>query len=139
MKVIECNLRSSRSFPFVSKTLGVNLIDLATRAMCGEVVKPAVIDLMEMQYVCCKAPMFSFTRLQGADPRLRVEMTSTGEVAAFGTSPTRAYLMVGWPAPCWLLCSYLLVLVVGPAQYWLQAAQERRTHFDFSWLGPFEE
>jgi carbamoyl-phosphate synthase large subunit len=93
LRVIECNLRSSRSFPFVSKTLGVNLVELATRAMCGAPVRSVNVDLMEAQYVVCKAPMFSFTRLQGADPRLRVEMTSTGEVAAFASDPTRAYLM----------------------------------------------
>jgi carbamoyl-phosphate synthase large subunit/carbamoyl-phosphate synthase small subunit len=93
IKVIECNLRSSRSFPFVSKTIGVNLVEQATRAMLGVRVIPAAVNISELEFVCCKAPMFSFSRMQGADPRLRVEMTSTGEVAAFASDPTRAYLI----------------------------------------------
>merc|ERR1719410_927011 len=92
IKVIECNLRASRSFPFVSKTLNVNFIDLATRAMLGEHVRPAEFSLFDFDYVCVKAPMFSFTRLQGADPVLRVEMASTGEVASFGESKHEAFL-----------------------------------------------
>jgi len=92
IKVIECNLRASRSFPFVSKTLNVNLIDLATRAMLGEEVRPANFSLFDFDYVCVKAPMFSFTRLQGADPVLRVEMASTGEVACFGETKHEAFL-----------------------------------------------
>lgn len=82
--VIECNLRASRSFPFVSKVLGVNFIELATRAMLGERVKP--VDIPKPPYVAVKAPQFSFSRLQGADPVLAVEMRSTGEVACFGES-----------------------------------------------------
>merc|ERR1719410_2886535 len=92
IKVIECNLRASRSFPFVSKTFNVNFIDLATRAMLGHVVRPAEFSLFDFDYVCVKAPMFSFTRLQGADPVLRVEMASTGEVACFGETKHEAYL-----------------------------------------------
>merc|ERR1719189_1221973 len=92
IKVIECNLRASRSFPFVSKTLNVNLIDQATRVMLGEHVRPADFSLFDFDYVCVKAPMFSFTRLQGADPVLRVEMASTGEVACFGETKHEAYL-----------------------------------------------
>jgi len=92
IKVIECNLRASRSFPFVSKTLNVNFIDLATRAMLGDKVKKAAFSLDNFDYVCVKAPMFSFTRLQGADPVLRVEMASTGEVACFGETKHEAFL-----------------------------------------------
>jgi len=92
IKVIECNLRASRSFPFVSKTLNVNLIDLATRAMLGEDVRPVRFSLFDFDYVCVKVPMFSFTRLLGADPILRVEMASTGEVACFGETKYEAYL-----------------------------------------------
>jgi len=92
IKVIECNLRASRSFPFVSKTLNVNLIDLATRAMLGEDVRPVHFSLFDFDYVCVKVPMFSFTRLLGADPILRVEMASTGEVACFGETRYEAYL-----------------------------------------------
>ncbi|GAA5932565.1 hypothetical protein JCM3775_005962 [Rhodotorula graminis] len=92
LKVIECNLRASRSFPFVSKVLGVNFIDYATAAIVGENV-PAPIDVMEQQrdYVAIKVPQFSWTRLAGADPFLGVEMASTGEVAAFGADLAEAY------------------------------------------------
>lgn len=90
--VIECNLRASRTFPFVSKTLHANFISLATRAMCGLNVKPYNISLLDIDYVCVKAPMFSFTRLRGADPTLGVEMASTGEVACFGDDAHEAFL-----------------------------------------------
>lgn len=92
LKVIECNLRASRSFPFVSKVLGVNFIDVATAAIVGEDV-PEPVDLMEQQrdYVAIKVPQFSWTRLAGADPYLGVEMASTGEVASFGVDVAEAY------------------------------------------------
>ncbi|GAA5972250.1 hypothetical protein JCM11641_002374 [Rhodosporidiobolus odoratus] len=92
LKVIECNLRASRSFPFVSKVLGHNFIDTATAAIVGQDV-PAPIDLMKEKrdYVAIKVPQFSWTRLAGADPYLGVEMASTGEVAAFGTDLAEAY------------------------------------------------
>ena len=69
LKVIECNLRASRSFPFVSKVLGVNFIDIATAAIVGQDV-PAPVDLMKIKrdYVAIKVPQFSWTRLAGADP-----------------------------------------------------------------------
>jgi len=94
IKVIECNLRASRSFPFVSKTFNVNFIDLATRAMVlpDTKVHRVNFNLMDIDYVCVKAPMFSFSRLQGADPVLRVEMASTGEVACFGDTRYEAYM-----------------------------------------------
>eukprot|EP00948_MAST-09A_sp_MAST-9A-sp1_P003695 g3695.t1 len=79
VKVIECNLRASRSFPFASKTFNFNFINLATKAMCGLPVKPQQFSLVDLDYVAFKAPMFSFTRLAGADPTLGVEMHSTGE------------------------------------------------------------
>lgn len=88
--VIECNLRSSRSFPFVSKVSGVNFIDLAVAAMLGEDPQPMPIE--GLKYVGVKAPQFSFHRLQGADPTLHVEMASTGEVATLGTSLYDAFL-----------------------------------------------
>ncbi|TNY20630.1 spermidine synthase [Rhodotorula diobovata] len=92
LKVIECNLRASRSFPFVSKVLGVNFIDYATAAIVGENV-PAPVDVMKEKrdYVAIKVPQFSWTRLAGADPYLGVEMSSTGEVAAFGADLAEAY------------------------------------------------
>ncbi|KAK9471935.1 uncharacterized protein V1510DRAFT_430852 [Dipodascopsis tothii] len=92
LKVIECNLRASRSFPFVSKVLGVNFIDVATKALIGRDV-PEPTDLMAIPrpYVSTKVPQFSFTRLAGADPFLGVEMASTGEVACFGKDLAEAY------------------------------------------------
>ena len=92
VQVIECNLRASRTFPFVSKTLKNNFISLATRAMCGLDAKPYRISLLDIDYCCVKAPMFSFTRLRGADPTLGVEMASTGEVACFGQDMHEAFM-----------------------------------------------
>ncbi|HUD19622.1 MAG TPA: carbamoyl-phosphate synthase (glutamine-hydrolyzing) large subunit [Patescibacteria group bacterium] len=88
--VIECNLRASRSIPFVSKATGVNFITLATRVALGKKVKPIIMK--RMHHVTVKVPQFSFKRLRGADPVLRVEMSSTGEVAAFGADIHEAYL-----------------------------------------------
>lgn len=92
LKVIECNLRASRSFPFVSKVLGTNFIDVATRVLVGQDV-PAAQDLMKVKrdYVATKVPQFSWTRLAGADPFLGVEMSSTGEMACFGKDLIEAY------------------------------------------------
>nr|P46056.1 RecName: Full=Carbamoyl phosphate synthase arginine-specific large chain; Short=CPS; Short=CPSase; AltName: Full=Ammonium-dependent carbamoyl phosphate synthetase; AltName: Full=Arginine-specific carbamoyl phosphate synthetase, ammonia chain; AltName: Full=Glutamine-dependent carbamoyl phosphate synthetase; Flags: Precursor [Cutaneotrichosporon cutaneum]AAA21443.1 carbamoyl phosphate synthetase large subunit [Cutaneotrichosporon cutaneum] len=92
LKVIECNLRASRSFPFVSKVLGHNFIDTASAAIMDTNV-PAPIDLMAQKrdYVAIKVPQFSWTRLPGADPFLGVEMASTGEVASFGKDIYDAY------------------------------------------------
>jgi len=90
--VIECNLRASRSFPFSSKVLGTNFIDVATRALVGREV-PAPVDLMQEKrdYLAIKVPQFSWTRLAGADPYLGVEMSSTGEMACFGRNKIEAY------------------------------------------------
>lgn len=92
LKVIECNLRASRSFPFVSKVLGTNFIDVATRALVGKEI-PEQADLMEVprDYTAVKVAQFSWTRLAGADPYLGVEMASTGEVACFGSDVREAY------------------------------------------------
>lgn len=92
LKVIECNIRASRSFPFVSKVLGTSFISVAAQALLGENV-PAPVDLMAQKYnyVATKVPQFSFTRLAGADPFLGVEMASTGEIACFGDSLVEAY------------------------------------------------
>jgi carbamoyl-phosphate synthase large subunit len=103
VKVIECNLRASRSFPFVSKILKTNFIDLATRIIMDIPVKPLEIDIFEMNYVGVKAPQFSFTRLEGADPTLGVEMASTGEVGCLGADFDEAFikalLSVGYRLP----------------------------------------
>ena len=92
IKVIECNLRASRSIPFVSKATKVNYIHLATRVMLGR--KPDVGEnrALDLDYVVVKAAQFSFTRLPGADPTLGVEMASTGEVACFGEDLDEALL-----------------------------------------------
>ena len=92
LKVIECNLRASRSFPFVSKVLGTNFIDIATRALLDKEV-PQPVDLMQEKrdYLSVKVPQFSWTRLAGADPYLGVEMASTGEIACFGKDLVEAY------------------------------------------------
>jgi len=93
VKVIECNLRASRSFPFSSKCIGTNFIETATRAMCGDAALEAVEKPVNKgDYVGVKAPMFSFQRLKGADPSLGVEMASTGEVACFGAGKYDAFL-----------------------------------------------
>ncbi len=92
VKVIECNLRASRSFPFVSKMLKVNLIDLATRIIMGDEAERPSKSSFELNYVGVKAPQFSFTRLEGADPVSGVEMASTGEAACLGDSFNEAFL-----------------------------------------------
>lgn len=92
IKVIECNVRASRSFPFVSKVMGLDLIELATKAIMGSpLVEYAKIDIPK-DYVGVKVPQFSFSRLSGADPVLGVEMASTGEVACFGRDKYEAYI-----------------------------------------------
>ncbi len=92
IKVIECNLRASRSFPFVSKVLKINFIDLATRAMLGIRIEKPNKSAFDLDYVGVKASQFSFQRLQGADPVLRVDMTSTGEVGCIGVDTNEAIL-----------------------------------------------
>ncbi len=103
IKVIECNLRASRSFPFVSKVLKVNLIELATRVMLGMPVEKPAKDLFDIEYVGIKAPQFSFARLQKADPVLGVDMSSTGEVGCLGNTYYDAILQsmlsVGYRIP----------------------------------------
>lgn len=92
IKVIECNVRASRSFPFVSKVMGVDLIEMATKAMMGIPFAPYPPVKVPEHYVGVKVPQFSFSRLSGADPVLGVEMASTGEVASFGRDKYEAYL-----------------------------------------------
>lgn len=92
IKVIECNLRASRSFPFVSKVLKINLIELATRIMLGLPVEKPAKSLFDLDYVGIKASQFSFNRLQKADPVLGVDMSSTGEVGCLGEDSRAALL-----------------------------------------------
>ena len=103
IKVIECNLRASRSFPFVSKVLKVNFIDIATKVMLGLPVEIPHKSAFDLDYVGIKAPQFSFSRLQKADPVLGVEMASTGEVACIGDdfheAILKSMLSVGYTVP----------------------------------------
>ena len=103
IKVIECNLRASRSFPFVSKVLKINFIELATKVMLGLPVEKPNKNLFELYYVGIKASQFSFNRLQKADPVLGVDMASTGEVGCIGSDTScavlKAMLSVGYRIP----------------------------------------
>ena len=92
IKVIECNLRASRSFPFVSKVLKINFIDIATKVMMGIPVEKPHKNAFDLDYVGIKASQFSFSRLQGADPVLGVDMSSTGEVGCIGDDTSEAIL-----------------------------------------------
>ncbi len=103
VSVIECNLRSSRSFPFVSKVLKTNLIDLATKVMLGLHPQPLQKDVFDIDYVGVKSSQFSFARLQDADPILGVDMSSTGEVGCIGDrfdeALLKSVLSVGYTIP----------------------------------------
>ena len=113
--VIECNLRASRSFPFVSKVLKINLIDLATKVMLGVPVEKPNKNLFDLDYVGIKASQFSFNRLQKADPVLGVDMSSTGEVGCLGDDTNQALiksmLSVGQSIP-----KHTLLLSTGGAK-----------------------
>jgi carbamoyl-phosphate synthase large subunit len=103
IKVIECNLRASRSMPFVSKVLKINLIDQATRVMLQLPVEKPHKSIFDLDYIGCKAPQFSFSRLKKADPVLGVDMSSTGEVGCIGDTYyeaiLKAMLSVGYTIP----------------------------------------
>lgn len=103
LKVIECNLRASRSFPFASKVTGVNFITIATQALLKKAPPDVRYQTIDLDHVGVKAAQFSFARLHGADPRLGVEMASTGEVACFGDNAEQALLLalmaVGFKLP----------------------------------------
>ena len=92
VRVIECNLRSSRSFPFCSKVSRVNMIEMSVRAMLDEKVEKVPVSALDLGWVGVKAAQFSFSRLHGADPALGVEMASTGEVGCIGTDLSDAFL-----------------------------------------------
>lgn len=115
IKVIECNLRASRSFPFVSKVLKMNFIDLATRIIMEKDVPKINISSFDLDYVGVKAPQFSFSRLKGSDPVLGVDMVSTGEVACLGDDFNEAFLKslisVGFKIP-----EKNLLLSTGPLE-----------------------
>ena len=118
VKVIECNLRASRSFPFVSKVTGTNYAREATRRMLG-IREPIANNSLDLDYVGVKVPMFSFGRITGADPMLGVEMASTGEVGCLGTSLNDA-LLHGMLATGFRFPKKGVLLSTGPVQdkYW---------------------
>ena len=126
IKVIECNLRASRSFPFVSKVLKINFIELATKVMLGVPVEKPDKNLFDLDYVGIKASQFSFNRLQKADPVLGVDMASTGEVGCLGDDTNcailKAMLSVGYRIPE----KSVLLSTGGPKQKveMLQAARQ---------------
>jgi carbamoyl-phosphate synthase large subunit len=113
VKVIECNLRASRSFPFVSKVFKLNFVDLAVRNIMGKSVPRIDRSSFDLDYVGIKAPQFSFTRLKGSDPILGVEMASTGEVACLGDDFNETFLKslisVGFKLP-----NKTILLSTGP-------------------------
>jgi carbamoyl-phosphate synthase large subunit len=115
IKVIECNLRASRSMPFVSKVLKTNLIELATKVMLGVPVEKPHKSVFELDYVGVKAPQFSFSRLAKADPVLGVDMSSTGEVGCIGEgfyeAILKAMFSVGYRVP-----KKSILLSTGPAR-----------------------
>lgn len=124
VKVIECNLRASRSFPFVSKVTGNNFIREATRAMLG-VRGPVQNRALDLDYVAVKVAQFSFSRLAGADPTLGVEMASTGEVACFGDDLNEA-LLKGLLATGFKFPSKGVLLSLGPVAEKTRFLEEAR-------------
>ncbi|MHC1775386.1 MAG: carbamoyl-phosphate synthase (glutamine-hydrolyzing) large subunit [Lentimicrobium sp.] len=129
IKVIECNLRASRSFPFVSKVLKINLIELATRVMLGLKVEKPGKSAFDLDYVGIKASQFSFARLQAADPVLGVEMASTGEVGCIGENYYEALLTamlsVGYRIP-----EKNILLSTGDARSKIELLQSARMLID---------
>jgi carbamoyl-phosphate synthase large subunit len=126
VKVIECNLRASRSFPFVSKILDVNFVEIATRVLMGHDVPVFGGANLDLDYVGVKAPQFSFLRLEGADPTLGVEMASTGEVGCLGADFDEAFLKallsVGYRMPV-----RSILLSTGPIVSKAQFIESART------------
>ncbi len=125
IKVIECNLRASRSFPFVSKVLKTNFIEIAAEIMIGMEVQKPVKSIFDLDYVGIKAPQFSFSRLQKADPVLGVEMASTGEVGCLGEdyyeAILKAMLSVGYKIP-----ENNILLSTGPARSTIELLNSAR-------------
>jgi len=116
VKVIECNLRASRSFPFASKVFKINFVDVATKIIMNKRISKIDRSSFDLDYVGVKAPQFSFTRLKGSDPILGIEMSSTGEVACIGDDFNEAFLKslisVGFKMP-----RKNILLSTGPVEY----------------------
>merc|ERR1712151_370553 len=131
--VIECNLRASRSMPFISKTYNVNFIAMATRITLGLPQPSVTIQPIDMDCVAAKCPVFSFNRLKNSDPRLGVEMQSTGEVACFGQNQYEAFLKAMISAGFKLPAKNILLSIGGGVHgktQFLEAAQ-RLTEMGF--------
>ncbi len=114
LKVIECNLRASRSFPFVSKVTNHNLIAIATQIMMGQ-TPPGYYETLELDYVGVKTPQFSYNRLKGANPVAHVEMASTGEVACLGENLSQAFYQ-SWKATGQKISGKKMLVSIGGAQ-----------------------
>jgi len=129
IKVIECNLRASRSFPFVSKVLKSNFIEIATQIMLGIKVEKPMKSIFDLDYVGIKAPQFSFSRLQKADPVLGVEMASTGEVGCIGEdyyeAILKAMLSVGYTIP-----KNNILLSTGPARTTIELLESAKLLYE---------
>jgi len=125
VKVIECNLRASRSFPFASKVFKINFVDLATKIIMGKKVDNIDRSSFDLDYVGIKAPQFSFTRLKGSDPVLGVEMSSTGEVACLGDDFNEAFIKslmsVGFKLP-----KKTILLSTGPVESKMEFLESTR-------------
>jgi len=125
VKVIECNLRASRSFPFASKVFKINFVEAATRLMMGDKLPGIDRSAFDLDYVGVKAPQFSFTRLKGSDPVLGVEMVSTGEVACLGDEFDDAFLKsllsVGYRVP-----KRSVLLSTGPINFKAELLEHAR-------------
>lgn len=126
VKVIECNLRASRSFPFASKVFKINFVDLATKIIMGKRVPKIDRSSFDLDYLGVKAPQFSFTRLKGSDPILGVEMASTGEVACLGDDFNEAFLKslisIGFKPP-----KKTILLSTGPIESKAEFLESTRT------------
>src|SRR4029079_12001948 len=129
VKVIECNLRASRSLPFVSKALGVDFVREATLALLGAPSTTPRRDPLDLDFVAVKVPQFSYRRIDGADPTLRVEMTSTGEVGCFGRTLEEA-LMKGMLSVCFRYPQRGVLLSLGPVRAKYRFAREARLLLD---------
>jgi len=130
--VIECNLRASRSLPFISKTYNVDFITIATRIMLGIPQQPVTIQPIDMDCIAAKVPTFSFSRLKNSDPRLGVEMQSTGEVACFGVNQYEAFLKAMIAAGFKLPTKNILISI-GPSQQKTEFVQYARMLVDMGY------
>jgi len=130
--VIECNLRASRSLPFISKTYNVDFITIATRIMLNIPQRPVTIQPIDMDCIAAKVPTFSFSRLKNSDPRLGVEMQSTGEVACFGVNQYEAFLKAMIAAGFKLPTKNILI-AIGPAQQKIEFIQYARMLADMGY------